>query len=147
LERISRVLGKYRPQQAARAAVVGEDQNGTGSGGEGKTGSRRLGTEGIRSNAEITELGKRYAETHDSEIQLEICRAFHPYLMKYLVMICRGHVPVVGVGGNPNWVNREVKKFILFFMPKGAKITRRSMIPVVRQFHLAFKGHGDGRDL
>ncbi len=35
-------------------------------------------------------MGKRYAETHDQEALLELCQAFHGYLMKYLVMICRG---------------------------------------------------------
>ena len=47
----------------------------------------------LRTHAEINSLGKRYAETHDQEALLELCKSFHPYLMKYLVMICRGHEP------------------------------------------------------
>ena len=51
-------------------------------------------TEGVvpKSNAEITELGRRYAEMAEGEgkkeLLLELCQAFHPLLMKYLVMIC-----------------------------------------------------------
>jgi hypothetical protein len=49
-------------------------------------------TEGaIKSLAEIDELGRRYAENQDRDALLELCRAFHPYLMKYLVLVCRGH--------------------------------------------------------
>jgi len=58
-----------------------------------------------RPRAEINQLGKYYSETHDRATLLELCEAFHPYLMKYLVMICRGHVPVVGVGKNPFSIN------------------------------------------
>ena len=47
-------------------------------------------TETVRSHGEINALGKRYAEKHDRDALLELCQAFHPYLMKYLVMICRG---------------------------------------------------------
>jgi hypothetical protein len=50
---------------------------------------------------EINDLGRRYAELPaemagisnpaKQELLLELCQCFHPYLMKYLVMICRGH--------------------------------------------------------
>ena len=43
-------------------------------------------------------VGRQYAASRDQDLLLEICRCFHPYLMKYLVMICRGHLPVIGVG-------------------------------------------------
>jgi hypothetical protein len=47
---------------------------------------------------EINALGFRYATlpagADKEEALLGLCRAFHPYLMKYLAMICRGHVPV-----------------------------------------------------
>ena len=42
---------------------------------------------------EMTALGCRYAELGESaekeDLLLELCQSFHPYLMKYLVMICR----------------------------------------------------------
>jgi hypothetical protein len=94
----------------------------------------------IRTHAEINALGKCFAEVHDREALLELCRAFHPYLMKYLVMICRGHVPVAGVGVNPHLVNRDTKPFLKLFLPKGQPLNRRTMGTIVRHFHLAFKG-------
>ena len=93
----------------------------------------------LRSHAEINSLGKRYAETHDQEALLELCKSFHPYLMKYLVMICRGHVPVAGVGANPYLVNRDTKPFLKLFLPKGQSLNRRTMSNIVKHFHLAFK--------
>jgi hypothetical protein len=68
--------------------------------------------EAVRSLEEVTELGRRYAETKDPEVQLELCQCFHPYLMKYLVMICRGHVPILGVGSNGLRLNKDVELFI-----------------------------------
>jgi hypothetical protein len=57
--------------------------------------------------------------------------------MKYLVMICRGHVPMAGQGGCR--VNKDVLPFILYFLPKGQQLTLPAMIKVVKHFHLAFK--------
>ena len=70
---------------------------------------------------------------------LEICRCFHPYLMKYLVMICRGHVPVLGVGKSALRINKDVEPFIRYFLPKGEAPSRPNLGKVVRTFHLAFK--------
>src|SRR5579859_2106710 len=92
----------------------------------------------LRPHAEVNALGQRYAETHDQDALLELC--FHPYLMKYLVMICRGHLPVIGVGTNPQLVNKDTIPFLKFFLPKGQKLNRRTMSKVVKHFHLAFKG-------
>jgi hypothetical protein len=60
--------------------------------------------------------------------------------MKYLVMICQGHLPLVGVGYEALHVNKDVKPFILYFLPKGQKPSRRNLLLAVRHFHLAFKG-------
>jgi hypothetical protein len=94
---------------------------------------------------EVTALGCRYAEfpagAEKEELLLELCQCFHPYLMKYLVMICRGHVPVAGHGTNPNFINKDVKPFLMYFLPKGQKPGGRwNMSKVVRHLHLAFKG-------
>ena len=59
-----------------------------------------------RPRAEINELGKRYAETHDQDVLLELCQCFHPYLTKYLVM--RGHVPVAAIH-NPHYKAKSSK--------------------------------------
>jgi hypothetical protein len=96
-------------------------------------------------------LGRRYAELPaemagisnpaKQDLLLELCQCFHPYLMKYLVMICRGHVPILGIGPKSSFgnVNGDVKKFLYYFLPKGQTLTRQNLNPVVRHLHLAFK--------
>ena len=105
----------------------------------------------IKSLPEINDLGRRYAELPaemagisnpaKQELLLELCQCFHPYLMKYLVMICRGHVPILGIGPKATFgnVNGDVKKFLYYFLPKGQTLTRQNLNPVVRHLHLAFK--------
>jgi len=66
---------------------------------------------------------------------LDLARSFHPYLMKYLAMICRGHVPT--------WqgkVNQDAKNFIRYFLPKGTRLDRATIGKSMRHLHLAFKG-------
>ena len=62
--------------------------------------------------------------------------------MKYLVMICRGHVPIRcgHTGDKLAPINKDVKPFLLYFLPKGQSLTWRAMDQIVKQFHLAFKG-------
>jgi len=49
-------------------------------------------TEGVHKTLEeVDQLGKQYAEHTDQDALLELCQCFHPYWMKYLVMICHGH--------------------------------------------------------
>jgi len=82
---------------------------------------------------EINELGRRYAELpggspEKENLLLEICHCFHPYLMKYLAMICRGHVPIRGnTGDKIAPVNKDVKPFLLYFLPKGQSLNWRTM--------------------
>jgi hypothetical protein len=78
--------------------------------------------------------------THDPEVQLEICKSFHPHLMKYLMMICHGHVPIMGHGKNPHRINRDVEPFLRYFLPKGQKLCMGVAGKIVKSFHLAFKG-------
>jgi hypothetical protein len=103
---------------------------------------------------EVDDLGRRYAilpaeiEVSDRSISnpakedllLELCQCFHPYLMKYLVMIRCGHVPVVGVGKERNHISKDVVPFLIYFLPKGKKFDRITAHTIVRHFHLAFKG-------
>jgi hypothetical protein len=60
--------------------------------------------------------------------------------MKYLVMICRGHVPVLGGGDLSGRINKDVRPFLLYFLPKGQKLDWHNMNQIVKHFHLAFKG-------
>jgi hypothetical protein len=99
----------------------------------------------IKPIPEITDLGRRYAEVpaaapEKEALLLELCQCFHPYLMKYLVMICRGHVPVAGRGDRGAPVNKDIKPFLLYFLPKGQKLDWHNMNQIVKHFHLAFKG-------
>jgi len=89
-------------------------------------------------------VGRRYANSKDPALLQELCQCFHPYLIKYLVMICRGHIPIVGVGKSALKINRDVEPFIRYFLPKGAKPNRASLSKVVRHFHLAFKDMDPG---
>ena len=66
---------------------------------------------------------------------LDLCRCFHPYLMKYLVMICRGHVPVYA-----GRVNQDAKNFIRYFLPRGSALNAATMGKAIRHLHLAFNG-------
>lgn len=103
-------------------------------------------TEGVvKPLPEIDDLGRRYAELpleapEKEAFLLEICQCFHPYLMKYLVMICRGHVPMIGRGDSDAPINRDIKPFLLYFLPKGSTLNWHTMNRIVKGFHLAFKG-------
>jgi hypothetical protein len=103
-------------------------------------------TEGvIKPLPEITDLGRRYAELpleapEKEAFLLEICQCFHPYLMKYLVMICRGHVPKISRGNPYDRINKDVKPFLLYFLPKGSPINWPTLNRVVKHLHLAFRG-------
>jgi hypothetical protein len=94
---------------------------------------------------EITDLGRRYAELPaeapaKEALLLELCQCFHPYLMKYLFMICRGHVPVIGRGDQGAPINKDILPFLLYFLPKGSTLDWHAMNVIVKGFHLAFKG-------
>ena len=99
---------------------------------------------------EVTELGRRYAELPDGSAEkeallLELCQSFHPYLTKYLVMICQGHIPISGgnvakSGTRARYVNKDIRPFLLFFLPAGQRLNWITANRIVKQFHLAFKG-------
>ena len=104
-------------------------------------------TEGVvRPLEEINRLGREYVDMPEGcereRLLLDLCQAFHPYLMKYLVMICQGHVPVVGVGAMKERlrVNKDVEPFIRYFLPKGTPVNKSTLLTAVRHLHLAFKG-------
>jgi hypothetical protein len=64
----------------------------------------------FRPNAEVTDLGLRYAQAEGQEkeeLSLELLHCFHSYLMKYVDMILRGHLPRYG-----GRVNEDAKKLL-----------------------------------
>ena len=104
--------------------------------------SWKIDSEDHLSTADLTDLGCRYAQACGQEkedLLLEICQNFHSYLMKYLAMICRGHVPVW-----KNRINSDSAAFLKYFLPKGCKLNGDSARLLVRSFHLAFKGIDSG---
>ena len=56
--------------------------------------------------------------------------------MKYLVMICRGHIPIYGGGS----INKDAKNFIRYFLPPGSALNTATIGKAIRHLHLAFKG-------
>ncbi len=54
-------------------------------------------------------------------------------------MICRGHLPLT-FAGSKTQVGTDTKRFVQYFMKKGVKFTRSSVMNVCRSLHLAFKG-------
>jgi hypothetical protein len=94
----------------------------------------------VKSLPELDDLGRRYAElpaeidgvSNPAKQDLELCQCFHPYLMKYLVMICRGHVPIIGIGRERSHISKDVVPFLLYFLPKGKKLDRVTATTVVR---------------
>ena len=89
---------------------------------------------------QIQRLRRQFCVAEKEALLLELCQCFHPYLMKYLVMICRGHVPVLGRGNMGAPLNKDIKPFLLYFLPKGSALNWHSMNIIVKHFHLAFKG-------
>ena len=65
--------------------------------------------------AEVNKLGIAYAKSHDQGVLLELCQRSHPYLMKYLTMICRGHLPRM----SSKVINPDSRTFLFYFLPKG----------------------------
>jgi len=98
----------------------------------------------LRPIEEITAMGCRYADLADGAEKedqlLDLCQCFHPYLMKYLVMICRGHKPIPGHGVRPTRINKDIRPFLMYFLEKGQQPSSMNLSKVARTLHLAFKG-------
>ena len=92
-------------------------------------------TAGFRARARLnTRYATLPAGADKEQALLALCQAFHPYLMKYLAMICRGHVPV--------WkgrINRDAKNFMRYFLPPGSMQDQATIGKAIRHLHLAFK--------
>jgi len=92
----------------------------------------------IRPVSEVNQLGIEYASLPDGkqkeEKLLELCRCFHGYLMKYLNMILRGHLPKY-----ENRVNRDAVNMLRYFIPRGKPVNEGTLSQTCRTLHLAFK--------
>jgi hypothetical protein len=104
-------------------------------------------TEDVFSLEEASKLGYDYAVLPDGPEKeakfLDIARTFHGYLIKYLFMICRGHLPLTFAGSkSASHVNTDTKRFVQYFLKKGVKFSRSPVMMVCRSPHLASKGMG-----
>jgi hypothetical protein len=93
----------------------------------------------VRPVEEINALGCDYADLPEGiekqQKLFEIAQCFHGYLLKYLTMICLGHVPMWG-----DRVNKDVEPFLRYFLQRGAPATKVNLLAAVRRLHLGFKG-------
>ena len=65
---------------------------------------------------------------------LELVKCFHPYLMKYLFMICRGHLPDMHSA-----MGRDCAEFLRLGIKKGNREDSVALLDECRKLHLAFK--------
>jgi hypothetical protein len=86
----------------------------------------------------VNQLAIEYASTPDGPEKeakcLEIVRCFHGYLMKYLNMIVRGHLPSLKTPAG-----KDASKMLSTLVGKGEKATRENLSKACRTMHLAFK--------
>lgn len=92
-----------------------------------------------RPASELTDLGICFLQASGPEkedLNLELLRAFHPYLYKYLDMIIRGHLPHYGFR-----TNQDAVKLLMKMIPKGTAINRHTLSRACKHLHPAFKGY------
>jgi DNA-binding XRE family transcriptional regulator len=90
----------------------------------------------LNSVDEVNAWGREYALHPQEDLLLRLCRSFHPYLMKYLGTICRGHVPTIG----ETRVSPDSKEFLQLFLGKDQAPNKPNFRKVAKSLHLAFKG-------
>ena len=95
--------------------------------------------EDFRAYEETNELGIKYANLPDGDakqaLMLELTQCFHGYLMKYLNMIVRGHLPPINSSSGS-----EAIKFLNLLSPAGRDNKSDQIYgEVCRTLHLAFK--------
>jgi hypothetical protein len=88
---------------------------------------------------DVTNLGIRYAELPDcrekEDVLLEIIQCFHSYVLKYVDMILRGHLPTYR-----GHVNQDSVNFLCRFMRSGEAGSNLGMLQgICRTMHVAFK--------
>lgn len=59
--------------------------------------------------------------------------------MKYLEMIVKGRIPTWGAHRANTSMNRDIERFLYFFVKKGTEMTRPNLTQACRSLHLAFK--------
>jgi hypothetical protein len=97
----------------------------------------------VRTPAELTKLGAEFAALPEGrakeDLLLEILQCFHGYLLKYVSMILRGHLPLQR-NGRSKEVNKDTHLLLRCFIPREQASNRATLGAACRTLHLAFKG-------
>jgi hypothetical protein len=97
----------------------------------------------VRTPAELTKLGAEFAALAEGrakeDLLLEILQCFHGYLLKYVSMILRGHLPLQR-NGRSKEVNKDTHLLLRCFIPREQASNRATLGAACRTLHLAFKG-------
>lgn len=92
----------------------------------------------MKSYQETNILGTKYANLPDShekeELMLQLTKSFHGYIMKYLNMIVRGHLPPMNTSAGT-----EAVKFLSLLSPNRDDRSSAAYGEICRTLHLAFK--------
>jgi hypothetical protein len=97
----------------------------------------------VRTPDELTQLGARFVDAPEGDekerLLLEILQCFHGYLLKYVSMILRGHLPLQR-SGRTKEVNKDTHLLLRCFVPREQAANRATLGAACRTLHLAFKG-------
>lgn len=92
----------------------------------------------FKSYEDTNVIGTRYANLEDGpakeELMLELTQCFHGYLMKYLNMIVRGHLPPINSSAGMEGI-----KFLNLLSSSGQDKSSKAYGEICRTLHLAFK--------
>lgn len=101
-------------------------------------GWRIASSENLNDREAVNRLAIEYASLPDGAEKeakcLEIVQCFHGYLMKYLHMIVRGHLPSLKTPAG-----KDAAKLLSILVKGGTKADRDSIAAACRSLHLAFK--------
>jgi hypothetical protein len=99
----------------------------------------RVAAEGALNDREqVNKLAIDYSNLPDGPDKeakcLELVQCFHGYLMKYLNMIVRGHLPSLKTPAG-----KDASRMLSTLVPAGTTITREALMQTCKTLHLAFK--------
>src|SRR5947209_5871549 len=101
----------------------------------------------LRSTAELTELGCQMAALPEGPLKedklLEILQCLTPYLLKYVAMILRGHIPLQRHGKSRD-INKDTHLLLQCFIPRDKALKQGLFDLCLPDTALGVQGH-DGR--
>jgi hypothetical protein len=97
-------------------------------------------TENLNDRVAVNNLGVKYATLsagyEKQDIQLQIIKCFHAYVLKYMNMITKGTLPALNTKAG-----KECVAFLKTLIPAGStmKLNKANLTPICKTLHLAFK--------